>query len=115
MTQILSSGIQMAMQREARLADDPIGPEPAKTADDKRAHFHAAGISAGTVIELHDGVRATVEGVVPSDCEAGFGADVEQFVHISGTDPRSGEFRDAVPASMVGGDLARGRKTVISG
>jgi len=113
MTGIMASGIQMAMQRESRLADEPFGPEPAQTDDDHRAYFEAAGVEAGDTVEMRDGVTATVQAVIPSECDSGIGADANWFVHLAGTDPEHGDFWVPEPGYMFGADLARGDKQIL--
>jgi len=115
MTQAMLSGIQMAMAREGRLADEPFGPEPATTVEEKRAHFKGADIEAGDIVEMRDGVTATVQGVIPSECDSGIGADAEWFVHLAGADPEHGDFWLPEVGYMFGGDLARGDKTLVDG
>jgi len=98
--------LQREMKKQSRLADDPIGPSPPETPDELRQYFGTVDLSAGDTVELHDGVEATIDGVVPALADNDV-TESEIIVHFSGTDD-DGEFSATLPAWMAADDLRRG-------
>jgi len=99
MTELLASGIQAAMKRDARLADEPLGPAEPQTPADYRAH---CTVDAGdTLRDEREGRTGDVLGRVPAHDDV-----FEEWVHIDW-----GDFRSVEPAESIGQELFRGELT----
>lgn len=113
-TQTLVSGalLQQKMMeqggREARLADEPLGPER-PTGVDFLAFYEATGLSVGDRFVWDDGVVSEVVEIFEARQDGLFGSEGDDIIHFTAP-----EHEEPMPegAEGIGRDLARGTITL---
>lgn len=96
MTGVTATGIQFALARDTRLADEPLGPSEPETPADYRAH---CTLTAGDRVysEISE-IAGTVLGRVPAP---GADAGIQEWVHIEWDDG----VQSQEPADSLGREL----------